>query len=114
MSSPDSRTERFAPTRSAYALTLGARGGILIASTPEAANTASNAPVNLASRSRIRTHLESVVVEYVDHQTLTVHTARSGKHRCSDQHSHRLRCPRRRVVHRERLGGLIGEYSQAA
>jgi transposase len=40
--------------RSAYAFAFGARGGNFTASTPAAANTASNAAVNLASRSRIR------------------------------------------------------------
>jgi hypothetical protein len=40
--------------RSAYPFARGARGGVLTVSTPAAANTASNAAVNLASRSRIR------------------------------------------------------------
>src|SRR5439155_13764673 len=40
--------------RSAYAFAFGARGGVTTASIPAAANTASNAAVNLLSRSRIR------------------------------------------------------------
>src|SRR5262245_64642658 len=39
--------------RSAYACALGERGGVLTTSMPSAASTASNEPVNLASRSRL-------------------------------------------------------------
>ena len=49
------RSRRAVPTHSsACAFAFGARGGILITSVPAAANTASNAAVNLASWSRTR------------------------------------------------------------
>jgi hypothetical protein len=40
--------------RSAYAVAVAARGGIFSACTPAAADTASNAALNVASSSRIR------------------------------------------------------------
>jgi putative transposase len=61
-----------------------------------------------------RRHLQSVVDEYVDHYNWhRSATPRCGTRSRLDHPQPPVAIARRRVV-RRRLGGLIGEYSQAA
>jgi hypothetical protein len=61
-----------------------------------------------------RRHLESVVVEYVDHYNS--HRPRRSLGQAPPLGPAQLPAAvaRGRVVHRDGLGGLIGEYSHAA
>jgi putative transposase len=61
-----------------------------------------------------RRHLESVLAEYVDHYNAHRPHRSLGQAPPLEPAQSMVALAGRRVVRRDRLGGLIGEYSQAA